>query len=487
MTIKNKITFTNASYLLKDNPPSHSYGISIFDIDGDDEPEIIVANSNSENIIYKYSETDQNFINIAPDNFKLKGHNTLSMCVGDFQGQGVPSIYMLHSDTFGGLKNVYDNLFIRTSSNISSLAFSDLFIKQPQMSNPYSGRSVAAMDYDGSGKHGFYIVNYDAPSLFYNFNQTTEKVQEISKELGIRQFSGGRSILTQYILNDKALDIFIGNENGSNSFFTKSTTTCTEEKFTNRARELDFYDELFNARGIAIADFNGNGLADIILGNWLGMNSIFMQNEKGVFKNAPPAFFREPMPVRNIIVADFDNDGNEEIFVNNFNEANKMFRYIGQNEWEEINIGSLACEKYFCTGASAGDLTGNGFLDLFISTGEAEKEKNRLFLGTVNNNFWIRIQPITQNGFPALSAKVRLISKNTKNQTKFICSGSGYLCQMEPVAHFGLGPIIPDIESIEITWPGNGGDTPISRVIHGKDIVLNSFIKIPHPYTKSNT
>ena len=215
------------------------------------------------------------------------------------------------------------------------------------------------------------------------------------------------------------------------------------------------------------------------------MNSIFIQKEKGVFENLPPAFFREPMPIRNILVADFDNDGNEEIFVNNFDESNKMFRYLGHNEWEELDIGSLASEKFHCTGASIGDLTGNGFLDIFIATGEEKKEKNRLFLGVPNENFWLRIQPLTQNGFPALSAKVRLICRDVRNQTKFICSGSGYLCQMEPVAHFGLGPVFPDIEKIEITWPGNGTTPPPTRILSGKEIKANTVIKIPYPHDKT--
>lgn len=473
--------FTRASYLLASNELSHSYGVSIFDIDGDDEPEIIVANSKSGNIIYKFSEETNNFVDIAPENFKFKSNDTISLCVGDFLGQGTPAIYMLHSDTFGGLKNVYDNLFVRISPDNVTPEFLDLFVKQPEMSNPYSGRSVAAVDYQGKGKHCFYIVNYDAPSFFYSFNPHTEKIEEISKASGMQQFSGGRSILAQYILNNKALDIFVGNENDANSFFTKEG-----EQYRNRATELDFTDEFFHARGIAIADFNGNGFADIVLGNWLGMNSIYMQNEKGKFENLPPAFFREPMPIRNILVADFDNDGNEEIFVNNFDEPNKMFRYLGNNEWEEVDIGELACEKYHCTGASVGDLTGNGFLDIFVATGEAEKQRNQLFLGIPNGNYWLRIQPLTQNGFPALSAKVRLHCRDAKNQTKYICSGSGYLCQMEPVAHFGLGPVFPDIEKIEIVWPGDGISPPEASSISGKNIQPNTFLKIPHPHTSSS-
>ena len=403
----------------------------------------------------------------------------MSICVGDVMGQGFPALYVQHSDTHGGLKNIPDNLLIRTSADKQSLEFFDLFSKFPLLSNPYSGRSVAALDLTGTGKHGFYVVNNNSPSLFYTYNSKTESIEEVSQKIGIRQFSTGQSILAQYISNEKSLDIFIGNDNEANVFFTKNS----RNKYVDCAILHDFNEEYFETKGVAIADFDGNGYADLVVGNWLGMNSIFMQNENGNFVNLPPALFREPMPIRNIIVADFDNDGNEEIFINNFDEKNKLLRYLGDNDWEEIDIGELELANYSCTGASVGDLTGNGFLDIFITTGEKTNEKNQLFLGVPNGNFWLRIQPLTQNGFPALSSKIRLYCKNFKTQTKFICSGSGYLCQMEPVAHFGLGSVFPEIEKLEITWPGNGKDPPDHRVIPGSLLKSNSFIKIPHPRT----
>ncbi len=477
-----QLKFINGSYLLKDNLPSYSYGVSIFDIDSDDEPEILVANSNSENIIYKYCDESNEFKNITPDNFKLKNYQTISLCIGDFLGNGVPAVYMLHSDTFGGLKNIYDHLFVRTSADKVTPNFNDLFIKQSSVNNPYAGRSVGAVDFSGNGQYGFYVVNYDAPSLFYIYNIQTEQIEEKSQELGLRQFAGGRGFLAQYLVNEKASDIFIGNENCANSFFTKNQDGSRYEECSHK---FNLCDNFGNARGLGVADFTGNGLADIVVGNWHGLNSIYMQENKGSFTERAPAVFREPMAVRNIIVADFDNDGREEVFVNNFDEPCQMFRYLGTNEWEELDIGELALEESNCTGAAVGDLTGNGFLDIFISTGEAAKQPNQLFLGIDNGNSWLRIQPLTQQGFPALSAKVRLVCHDAPSQTKFICSGSGYICQMEPVAHFGLGKGTPKIDFVEITWPGDGVNPPPSCVVPGRNLSLNSFVKIPHPQTKA--
>ncbi len=476
-TKKNKIHFQDSTYVLEDNFPSQYFGVVIFDIDGDHDPEILVANANGSNLIYKYNSESQTFMNIAPDNFQAKKLATISLCVGDFLGNGTPAIYMMHSDTFSGMKTQYDSLFVQAERSNKQLIFKDYLGKKSQFSNPYSGRSVAAVDYNGDGKHSFYVVNYKAPSLFYNFNSEQRKIEEISMKSGIRQFAGGRSILAQYITNKSALDIFVGNENDPNALFTK----MENGEYKEVAANFELSDHKNHARGIAIADFDGNGLADLVIGTWEGENSIFIQTKEGEFENLSPAFFGEPRSIRSVIVADFDNDGNEEIFINTNRSRNRMFRYLGNKEWEELDIGPLGAKNINGTGAAVGDLTGNGFLDIFITVGDYFPGENRLFLGVANANKWLRIQPLTVNGFPALGAKVRLHMKNFKSQTKYICSGSGYLCQMEPVAHFGLGAGEPDIDKIEVFWPGDGLNKPPYRVISGVHVSHNSFIQIPFP------
>ena len=54
------------------------------------------------------------------------------------------------------------------------------------------------------------------------------------------------------------------------------------------------------------------------------------------------------------------------------------------------------------------------------------------------------------NGAPARGATV-ILHTNLRNHAKTIDAGSGYLCQMEPVAHYGLreGEVI---NSVSIRW-----------------------------------
>jgi hypothetical protein len=45
-----------------------------------------------------------------------------------------------------------------------------------------------------------------------------------------------------------------------------------------------------------------------------------------------------------------------------------------------------------------------------------------------------------------------------RTQIRVIDGGSGYLCQMEPVAHFGLGAVRA-VESVSVTWPDGTATT----------------------------
>ena len=65
------------------------------------------------------------------------------------------------------------------------------------------------------------------------------------------------------------------------------------------------------------------------------------------------------------------------------------------------------------------------------------------------HNF-LRIKPLNKNGAPARGATVTLTS-NLRKHSKTIDAGSGYLCQMEPVAHYGIREGEKDFK-VSIKW-----------------------------------
>jgi hypothetical protein len=60
-----------------------------------------------------------------------------------------------------------------------------------------------------------------------------------------------------------------------------------------------------------------------------------------------------------------------------------------------------------------------------------------------------------------------------RRQRRVIDAGSGYLCQMEPVAHFGLGTAT-QVERVVVRWP-DGAMSLIDRPER------NTLLRVPYP------
>lgn len=127
-------------------------------------------------------------------------------------------------------------------------------------------------------------------------------------------------------------------------------------------------DQYQHGRGVALADFNGDGKTDIVYGNWNGPHRLFLQRSDSSFQvreewqnwqkqkvlikcilrevqfslqNIATGRFAEASPIRTVIAADFDNDKELEVFFNNIayrgNAPNRLFRldfmYLLNFQW----------------------------------------------------------------------------------------------------------------------------------------------------------
>ena len=291
-----------------------------------------------------------------------------------------------------------------------------------------------------------------------------------AEESGIERSTGGRGIAVGPILNgDGKLDIFFDNEgnnwlgnHGANYLFQN----IGNGSFLEVAEEYGLSDENESGRGVALADFNNDGLLDIVYGNYEGYHRLFMQTfgEEGKwhFIDIATPEFAKPSAIRNLIVADFDNDKHQEVFMNNINDygisqPNRLYKVTSYGPTKDprisqMPIGDAVEDDGFGTGAAVADINGDGMLELLTSHGEDAAQPLDVYqvLPGQSNN-WIRFLVKTKYGAPARGATVNVFTKAGIRLTRIIDSGSGYLCQMEPVAHFGLGS--DGVKAFMIKWP----------------------------------
>ena len=415
--------FKNITNLIENNTDRLSYGVSVADINNDNNFEFIVAGFRYPNLALGFRDgVLKNLINNSI--FSDEKRSTIGVASCDIDQDGIEETYFLNTDTYSGEKKYSDRL-LNFNKEIT-----DLFElpKNQKNLNLTAGRSVVCVDRKGDGKYGFYVANYGGPTRFYELNN--DLIRDIAPDLKIDKITGGRAVVAGHILGNK-MDIFAANERGPNFLYFND-----KDQFYNVSTEYNTDDVLQNGRGTTLSDFLYRGSLDIINGNWEGFHRIFVNNET-TFNDMASKEFRIPSRIRTIISADFDNDGYDEIFMNNIGEPNKLFKILENGKITQIKISNALEKNGLGTGAAVADIDNDGILELLISHGESGPQPLSLFKSNIKNKKFLRIAPKTTYGAPARGATVILVT-NKRRHAKTIDAGSGYLCQMEPVAHYGF-------------------------------------------------
>ena len=415
--------FKNITNLIENNTDRLSYGVSVADINNDNNFEFIVAGFRYPNLALGFRDgVLKNLINNSI--FSDEKRSTIGVASCDIDQDGIEETYFLNTDTYSGEKKYSDRL-LNFNKEITDLF--ELPENQKNL-NLTAGRSVVCVDRKGDGKYGFYVANYGGPTRFYELNN--DLIRDIAPDLKIDKITGGRAVVAGHILGNK-MDIFAANERGPNFLYFND-----KDQFYNVSTEYNTDDVLQNGRGTTLSDFLYRGSLDIINGNWEGFHRIFVNNET-TFNDMASKEFRIPSRIRTIISADFDNDGYDEIFMNNIGEPNKLFKILENGKISQIKISNALEKNGLGTGAAVADIDNDGILELLISHGETGPQPLSLFKSNIKNKKFLRIAPKTTYGAPARGATVILVT-NKRRHAKTIDAGSGYLCQMEPVAHYGF-------------------------------------------------
>lgn len=451
--------FINRSDLIADNFPRLHYGIAVTDADGDGAFEFLVAGFGSRNLMLKWD--GQQYVDWGRNIFADNGRQAIGIAAADIDADGYEEIYILNTDAYSGSKSLGDRLFDFVDGE-----HSDLFEvpRHKNSVNMTAGRSVAAVDRFGTGKYGFFIANYGGPMRLYELDDDAH-LEDVAFQAGVDFTTGGRGLLPLPLVSSR-MDIFAGNENGSNFLFQNNG----DGTFSDVAIDVGIDDPFEHVRGVAALDV-GNQAFALVYGNWNGTHRLYIPSTDGLWDDIAPPEMAAPSPIRTVIAADFNNDGYQEIFFNNIGAPNRLFGFR-EGSWVQLDAGDAIEPEGFGTGAAVADLDGDGRLELLVAHGEQVRQPLSLFQTPANDNNWLRILPRTQYGAPARGAVVR-ITANGRTQQRVIDAGSGYLCQMEPVAHFGLGTAT-NVDNVTVRW------------LDGKEqqfdsLAVNTHHDIPYP------
>ncbi len=160
--------------------------------------------------------------------------------------------------------------------------------------------------------------------------------------------------------------------------FEDVTDKTTLERFTNRSGspQKDYIFDTASA-GVAIFDYDGDGLPDIYLVN--GSTTAALQRKEkppraALYRNLGNWKFEDVTDkagVANerwgfgVAVGDYDNDGRPDMYVTNFG-VSRLYHNNGNGTFTDVAEKLGVARKGWSTGATWGDYDRDGHLDLFV-------------------------------------------------------------------------------------------------------------------------
>lgn len=374
------------------NINQRNYGVAVADVNFDGDFEFIIAGFSGPNIVLHYNKETSKLENIATrgsvyEELSDKGGQAIGLSACDLDGDGKEEIYFLNTNNaYAGLSSYSDKLFKWRNGRYVDL-FSDSVNKNVTAKN-FAGRSVSCLDRYGSGKYGFMIATYAQGSSgsfaliemneFHPENDVDAGrivLKDSAAESGLKKSTGGRSIAVGPFLNvDGKSDIFFGNEGNSwlgnlgDNFLFKNVGNGT---FVDVAQQLDMSDSTESVRGVALADFNNDGLLDLVYSNWDGPTRMYIQSIKydgtRQFSDvATPDMQKKNMP-RTVMAADFNNDKNLEVIINNIDNRISPLPNVGFAVTSYGPSQTVGISKLSLGDATEADMYGTGKCTLIFN------------------------------------------------------------------------------------------------------------------------
>ncbi len=401
--------------------------------------------------------------------------------VADYDGDGHVDIYV----TNYGPNVLYRNRGDGTFQDITHDA---------QVGGEDLSASCAFLDVDGDGFLDLYVVNYVQFDPATNpvcthgevVTYCTPKVLEGASDRlyrnrgdgtfeDVTQLSGvylpdskGLGVATGDLDNDGDTDIFVACDTTPDLLYRNDGTGAFEEHGLFAAVAISREALAYGGMGVATADFDNDGWLDVGVTNFQDQTNFMHRNVDGVYFqdvsfDTGVGAVSLPMLGWDVEFADFDQDGRLDMFVanghldDNVQAYDPMGRYAqpdhlylaqADGSFQLLDDPAITTPRP-SRGTAAGDIDGDGDIDLIVTTleGPLAVLRNDLRGG---HRLTLALDGAAPN-ISAMGARVRLTA-NDVTQTREVHGGSGYLSQSDTRLHFGLGTATT-VERIDITWP----------------------------------
>ena len=487
-------------------------GAAFFDYDNDGWLDIFLVNGwrlegfppGEEPIAHLYrNNRDGTFTDVTRESGLISSGWGQGVCIGDYDNDGYEDIFI----SYYGKHALFHNNGNGTFTEVTEEA--GLQIQPPRWST-----GCAFVDYDRDGHLDLFVANYidldldtapvpeSGPCLYKGVmvacgppglasgknilyrNNGDGTFTDVSESAGITlaNSSYGLGVLTGDFDNDGWPDIYVANDSSPAALYQNQKDGTFLEVGVLAGAALSPDGKPQAGMGVSAADYDRDGLLDIVKTNFAGdTDSLYRNLGEGMFEDST---YAAGLGINTRFLSwgtgffDMDNDGWPDILICNghvypevsqlrteagYAQRKTLYRNTRDGRFTEVTLqaGPGITDPAAARGCAFGDFDNDGDIDFVVNTVNGYPQLVRCDQQT--GHHWIKVRTIgTRSNRSGIGARVKCVTRlpggKPHEQIDEVRSGGSYLSQNDLRLHFGLGEAAT-VERLEIRWPSGQVDT----------------------------
>jgi enediyne biosynthesis protein E4 len=477
--------------------------IDLFFLNGTPLPGAPATGTPPRNALYR-NDGNWRFTDVTQESGLTMAAYQLGVCVGDYNNDGHPDLY---------LNNYGPNLLYRNNGDGT---FTDVTAGAGVGNGDQVGAGACFLDIDGDGDLDLFAANYcdftlakhqgrsvngqpayAGPMLYGPVSSTLFRnngdgtFTDISTASGIGAIKGtGMGVVCADYDGDGDTDIVVGNDAMANYVWQNDGTGHFQEVGLLSGLAYDLNGVGMGTMGVECADYNNDGRLDFYMTSYQKQWGILYRNEGNGFfsdvtRTTGAGTGTYPEVTWGVGMIDFDNDSHRDLFIacghlqdnvelwddtTRYEAPNILLRNTGTGRFTDLSAraGDGLSVRRSSRGTAFDDLDNDGDIDALIlnpRTGPTVLRND-----SPRTNHWVQIRLRgTRSNRDGIGAGIKLVAGDL---TLFdeVHSGRGYQSHYGALPHFGLGNRTR-IDRIEVKWIGGGTDVL-------KDVGVDRLIEI---------
>ena len=429
----------------------------------------------------------------------------MGVAVGDYNNDGYEDIYVT---AYGG------NRLYRNNGNGT---FSDVTAQAGVAGSGWS-TSAAWVDLDNDGLLDLVVLRYlqwDFSDIYcgehkagyraYCHPDTFQPISplvyhndgnghftEMAAMLGLSKAGKGLGIALADYDRDGRVDIFVANDSMPQFLYHNQGNGRFEEVGLTSGVAVDGDGHTFAGMGVDFADYNNDGLPDLLVTDLANqMYALYQNDGNGNFE-----YTTASSRLGNITQShsgwgfrflDYDNDGWKDLLIAQGHDIDTIERQFPQLHYREPMLllhntgkgftdvsaesGRVFEQRWVGRGLAVGDINNDGRVDAVVTTNDGAPHV--LYNQTSTSNHWLTLTLVGhKSNRDGIGAEVRL-STPQMNQLVTVSTCGSYLSSSDKRVHFGLGTETV-AQSVEIHWPSG----IVQRL---KDVKADQILRVDEP------